>query len=168
MTAQPTVAAARPAWHRSPEAWRFMLLRYLPFMALANLAWEIVQLPLYTIWTSASAREIAFAVVHCTAGDVLIAAGTLFLALMVTDARAPRTWPLARIAAITIVSAMAFTILSEWIATQVRQSWTYSELMPVVPVIGVGLSPLLQWIAIPAAAFWREQRRRSRPAPPVV
>jgi SAM-dependent methyltransferase len=39
--------------------------------------------------------------------------------------------------------------------TEIRGSWAYSELMPVVPVHEAGLSPLAQWIVIPLAAFWR-------------
>ena len=36
-----------------------------------------------------------------------------------------------------------------------RASWTYSDLMPVVSIAGlkIGLSPLLQWIVVPGAAF---------------
>ena len=49
--------------------------RYLTVVALGNLAWEIMQLPLYTIWASGTWRELVFAVVHCTLGDVLISIG---------------------------------------------------------------------------------------------
>ena len=36
-----------------------------------------------------------------------------------------------------------------------RASWTYSDWMPIVPVFGLrlGLSPLLQWLIVPTAAF---------------
>jgi hypothetical protein len=65
-----------------PGAWLLVLRRYLPFVALANLAWEIAHLPLYTLWSEGSPREIASAIVHCTAGDVLIATASLVLALL--------------------------------------------------------------------------------------
>lgn len=54
--------------------------------------------------------------------------------------------------------AVPYTIFSEWLNTEVRGSWAYSNLMPVVPVIGVGLSPLPQRVAIPIAAFWWARR----------
>jgi hypothetical protein len=46
----------------------------------------------------------------------------------------------------------------------VRRTWAYSELMPVVPVgsYEIGLSPLVQWIMVPAAAFWAAQRCSGR------
>ena len=62
-------------------AGRPIVLRYLAISACFNLAWEIAQLPLYTIWRTAGAGEILFAVIHCTLGDVLVAAGSLLLAL---------------------------------------------------------------------------------------
>ena len=56
------------------------------------------------------------------------------------------------------VSSLAFgvgyTIYSEWLNISVRGSWTYSDLMPVVPVIGTGLAPLLQWFVVPTLALW--------------
>jgi hypothetical protein len=38
-----------------------------------DLLWEAAHLPLYAIWTDGTIREKAFAVLHCTMGDVLIA-----------------------------------------------------------------------------------------------
>jgi hypothetical protein len=39
----------------------------LCFIALANFAWEMLYLPLYTIWTTGTLGEQAFAVAHCPA-----------------------------------------------------------------------------------------------------
>ena len=49
---------------RQPEAskWLSALRYYLACILLANLLWEILQLPLYTIWTEGTPAEIAFAV----------------------------------------------------------------------------------------------------------
>lgn len=44
-------------------AWFSTLRRYLLFIAVANFVWEMVQLPLYAIWTDGTSREIAFAFV---------------------------------------------------------------------------------------------------------
>jgi len=48
---------------------------------------------------------------------------------------------------------VAYTIFSEWLNTAVRQSWAYSPLMPVLPIMGTGLAPLLQWIVVPSTAL---------------
>lgn len=63
-------------------------------------------------------------------------------------------------ATLTLVAGLAYTIFSEWLNTEVRGSWTYSDLMPRLPVNGTGLSPLAQWIVIPLAAFWWAHHRR--------
>jgi hypothetical protein len=56
-------------------------------------------------------------------------------------------------AALTIGFGVAYTIFSEWLNIVIRKSWAYSDLMPVVPVIDTGLSPLLQWVAVPMLAL---------------
>ena len=48
--------------------WLRGLRIYLASIATMNFAWESLQLPLYTIWNTGTAREQAFAVVHCTLG----------------------------------------------------------------------------------------------------
>ena len=39
---------------------------YMVASAILHLVWELLQLPLYTIWRTGTAREIAFSVLHCT------------------------------------------------------------------------------------------------------
>jgi hypothetical protein len=123
-------------------------------MALGNLAWEFAQLPLYTIWRNGSPGEILFAALHCTGGDLLIAGSALLAALLVAgDCR----WPNVRyriVAAIAVVGGLAYTVFSEWLNTEIRGSWIYTEWMPTLPLIGSGLAPLAQWIVVPSLAFW--------------
>ncbi|MDO8874577.1 MAG: hypothetical protein Q8M24_08610 [Pseudolabrys sp.] len=130
------------------------LLIYLGSSAIGHFVWEVLQLPLYTIWAEPF-RDKAFAVLHCTAGDLLIALCTLLAA---SFAAANLAWPQGRfwrVAAITIVLGVGYTIFSEWLNVTVRASWTYSEWMPLVSAFGlqIGLSPLLQWVVVPVAAF---------------
>lgn len=53
------------------HAWLGTLRRYVVLGLLLNVCWEILQLPLYTIWTTGAGRAIFFALVHCTAGRVI-------------------------------------------------------------------------------------------------
>lgn len=48
---------------------------------------------------------------------------------------------------------VGYTVFSEWLNVQVWQTWTYSEVMPVVPLLGTGALPILQWVVIPLAAL---------------
>ncbi len=120
---------------------------------IANLIWETLHLPLYTIWTTASTGQLAFAVLHCTAGDVLIALTALAVAIISVGTKA---WPSERhrpVLLVVLIIGIAYTIFSEWLNIVIRASWAYSPLMPVVPFINTGLSPLLQWIVIPVVAL---------------
>jgi hypothetical protein len=76
-----------------------------------------------------------------------------------------REWParwFKRIGAMTIALGLVFTAYSEWVNVYVRGSWAYSPAMPIVPGLGVGLSPLLQWCVVPALALWRLRARVGR------
>ena len=133
--------------------WLGGLRHYLLLVGAANLIWEIAQLPLYTIWTEGSVSQIAFAVLHCTAGDLLIASTALLSALLLAgrpEWPTYRYWPTASLA---LVTGLGYTIYSEWFNTELRASWTYSYLMPKLPWIGTGAAPFAQWIVIPLGVF---------------
>ena len=134
----------RPAWLRGFRA-------YLSAITVGSLAWETLQLPLYTVWETGAPRAQAIAVVHCTGGDLLIALSALMLALLLAG---HESWPHRRF-------WVAYTTFSEWLNVVVRTSWAYSERMPVIPVFGfrLGLAPLLQWTVVPLAAFAAVPRR---------
>ena len=135
-----------------------VLRRYLIFVAVANLVWEVLQLPLYTIWREAEAGTILFAVAHCTAGDILISTAVLVMALAVVRNSA---WPddgYRQVAMLTIAIGLGYTVFSEWLNTEIRHSWTYTEFMPTLPIMGTGISPLAQWAVIPLVAFWWARR----------
>ena len=140
-----------------PAAADFRL--YLFWIAASNLGWETAQLPLYGLWRSGSAGGLIFAVVHCTAGDVLIAAAALFLAITITRSswsESPRRAALP----LCILLGTAYTVFSEWLNADLRQSWNYSALMPTVPMLGTGISPLLQWLLLPPLCWRRSFARR--------
>ena len=146
-------------WCHSAATWRAILFGYAPFVLAAHLAWEIAQLPLYTIWTEGTPGELAFAVFHCTAGDLMIALNALFLALIVARSGELAEWNLPLVGALTVAIGLGYTIASERLNVGLVR-WTYADAMPVVPVLDVGLSPLAQWIAVPLAAFWLLGRLR--------
>jgi hypothetical protein len=125
---------------------------YLGFVAALNLAWEVAQLPLYTLWHQSPLRESLLAAVHCTLGDIIIAALSLLAAVLLAGRGWPRT-RFARVALSAVGLGLAYTIFSEWLNVEVRRAWAYAPAMPLLPGIGTGLAPLLQWLVVPLAAF---------------
>ena len=130
-------------------------------IAIGNLLWEIAHFPLYTLWSTGTLAEQVFAIVHCTAGDLVIALCALALGLL---AAGDTRWPVAgfaRVAFFAVIAGVGYTIFSERLNVEVRKSWAYSPAMPIVPFLGVGLTPLLQWVLVPIAAFLFVRRANS-------
>ena len=135
-----------------PPLWLASIRRYAFVTTTAHLAWETAHVPLYTIWSEGTGQEIAFAVVHCTVGDLAIAASSLVASLILAGSSA---WPrhsFARVAGAALVLGVIYTAYSERVNVA-RGAWAYADAMPVVPLLGIGLSPLLQWLGVPALAF---------------
>jgi hypothetical protein len=87
---------------------------------------------------------------HCTWGDVMISIGSFWLVSLVSRSRRwflrLNRWNFTSF----IMAGIGYTVCSEWVNVQVFKTWEYDEMMPVVPLIGVGLTPFLQWIVIPS------------------
>ena len=139
------------------NGWLRGLRVYLVASILLHGVWETLQLPLYTIWYHEPWSKQLFAVIHCTLGDAMIAALSL---LIVLSLAATSDWPsrgFAGTAWITVFLGLIYTIYSEWMNVNVRGTWAYAASMPTLPGLGTGLSPLLQWIAVPLMAFGMTQ-----------
>lgn len=139
--------------------WLPVLRRYLLAVGAGNLVWEFGQMPLYTLWQSGTRREIALAALHCTAGDVSIAAGALALGL---GCAAAPGWPEIRFIPVLLVATVfgvSYTVYSEHLNVVARHAWAYAPAMPVLPGLGTGLAPLLQWLLVPPLALlWARGR----------
>ena len=131
---------------------------YVAWLVPAMLAWEIAQLPLYTLWRDGAPGAIAFAVLHCSLGDALIGVAAFAWALLLVGAP---DWPASgfrRVLAGTLASGVAYTVYSEWLNVEIRQAWAYTEAMPRLPWLGTGLAPLLQWVLVPPFALLAARR----------
>ena len=137
---------------------RRTFLRFGTAIAIGNLAWEMAHMPLFTLWQTGTRSEIAYAVIHCTLGDILIATACLGGAVSLLGGHG---WPgrgYAKVAAATIAAALCYTVFSEWLNVEIRGSWAYRDLMPRLPILGTGLTPVLQWLVVPCVAFWWARR----------
>lgn len=103
-------------------SWLRFLRLYAAYSAVTHLAWEVVQLPLYMLWQTAPASELVFAVLHCTAGDLIIASVALLLALLALGNSAWPTQGFIGVAVTAIAIGVGYTAYSEWLNVYVRQS----------------------------------------------
>lgn len=123
---------------------------------LLNWLWEIAQMPAYAV-PARTLGASALAHVMPGLGDVAITLGVYGIAAL-ADGRL--SWGMSGGWHVYTTAALlggASATAYEWIALA-QGWWSYSDLMPVVPVLGVGLWPLLQLtLLIPAAvrcAVW--------------
>ena len=141
--------------HHVPKGWAGLAApaaRYLASMLALNLTWEVAQRPRYTLWAEGTLGEIAFAILHCTGGDAMIAGAALAVAILLTRSW---HWPSQLWGSITMVATLiglTYTVFSEWLNFNLRQSWNYAAAMPRLPPWGTGLAPFLQWLLLPPLA----------------
>jgi len=113
-----------------------------------SLAWELLQSPFYADTFEAPWDTIIYNRIHCSVGDVMILLSAFWIVALMWG----RSW-MSRAAWAPFVGflviGLAYTAFSENRNVEVLRSWAYSEWMPVI--WGIGLSPLLQWIVVPAA-----------------
>lgn len=131
------------------------------FSLLLNFVWEIWQAPFFAGMPDASHWEAVKGCTRATTGDVAIMLAAFWGMAMVKRSRA---WFLhdrwRDVAAFTSIG-FAITVLMEWLATGPLNRWAYADTMPVVPLLGVGLLPALQWLLLPPLVLWFVRRQLS-------
>ncbi len=129
------------------------------FAFLLHFVWELLQMPLFAGFTEFQFYQV---ILHCTKatfGDVVISLLAFAGACLVTRSR---MWIISMNKS-GVVSFLAIglviTIVFELLATGPLNRWEYGELMPMAPVIGVGASPIAQWIILPLLQLWFVKRQ---------
>jgi len=120
------------------------VVRILAVAFVLNWVWEAT----HAVAFVESSGTLAFRVWHCLPMAVTDAGWTVALWLVVGGLSAsPRRFGVWRLAALGCVGALTAVAL-ELIAVATGR-WTYNDLMPLMPVIGVGLWPVLQMSVLP-------------------
>ena len=125
------------------------IIRPIMLFAAFSLVWELIQLPFYSIWNTGTVAEISYAVLHCTAGDVLIGIVIWLLSRLIIKVWKQELDSGLYLPVCFILLALAYTVFSEWWNVNFIRSWAYTDAMPLLPPFGTGLTPLLQWIIVP-------------------
>ena len=131
------------------------------FALLLNFPWEVLQAPLFEGMAAAPHSAVISACSQATLGDAVI---LLLAHASVVVVTRRRLWVLApswREVAGFVSAGVAITAMIEWLATRGHwtQTWAYSSAMPLIPGVGIGLAPLLQWVIVPPIALWFVRRQ---------
>ncbi len=129
------------------------------FSFLLHFVWEFVQAPTYAGMIEMNHWDGIKLCMSATFGDVGFALVAFGLTSLTARTRQwflrPAAWQYLMYLGIGIGLTVGF----EYYYTQVSLRWTYSELMPLVPPFGTGLSPLLQWLVVPTVVLWITRRQ---------
>lgn len=141
---------------RTPEFSVFL------FALLLNYPWELIQAPLFEGMAVAPHWEAVKVCTRATFGDGIIMLIAFWAVAFAVRSRRwllnPRAWEVAAF----IAAGVLITIVIEHFATRSSHpswGWAYSSLMPTLPVLGTGLTPLLQWIMLPGLVLWLSRRQ---------
>ena len=142
-------------------ALRLPELNVFGFAVLLNFPWEILQAPLFEgmagapHWTAVERCAVA------SLGDGVIMLAAFWGVAGFTGTRRWLLTPRWRTTAGFTAIGLATTIAVERLATAGLwpMGWSYAESMPTVPVLGAGLSPLVQWLLLPPLTLWLVRRQ---------
>ena len=118
-----------------------------------NWAWEMVQMPAFVEMAGRSWSQTATVCTAATLGDVVI---TLAIYAVGALAAGNIRWGMTgnwNVYATTILLGGVFAAAFEWFSLATDR-WKYNEHMPIVPVLKVGLWPLLQLTLLVPLSFW--------------
>lgn len=149
---QRPVKIPRSGWRAWPE------VRLLTLGLPLELLWETVQFPLYNVWRQHDWGYILYGLAHCTLGDLLI---LLVAYEMVALWLRNRGWLTNNViygGMLFTLFGAGYTVFSEIINVRIEGTWGYTDLMPRVPFVDIGATPLLQWLLIPPVLLWWMRR----------
>lgn len=132
------------------------------FAFLLNYPWEFLQAPLFKGMAEATHWEAVKVCTRATIGDAVI---MLIAYLSVAAGALNRLWfqkPRRLEMTAFIAVGIIITIAIEYFATRTDRwavNWEYASSMPILPLLGTGLTPLLQWVLLPPLAMWFVRRQ---------
>lgn len=151
----------------SRSLWRYFVALLLASFVL-NWLWEMAQMPAYVEMAGQKWSDTFSTCTTATVGDVAI---TLAIYGIGTLASSQVRWGMTGKWNVYVTGAVLGGIAAVVIEWQALASgrWTYAASMPIVPVLQVGLWPLLQLvILVPAAfsiAYWWQRRNQNAARP---
>lgn len=113
--------------------------------------WEVAQMPLYV--ESGSWLQFALHCIVPSLGDGLIMLMILCTGILVFRSGDWFIQPGPAGYAVMLIAGLLISVIVEWGAVYVLGRWRYTASMPLLPGLGIGLSPVLQMLFLPPIAF---------------
>ena len=118
---------------------------------LLNFAWELIQIPLYKN-PAYDTRHIAFCALASLADVLMVLLLYFGLALIFKDTFWIQYLKLRRIVIVVLIGGVGAVLLE--IRHLSLGSWGYDNSMPLIPVVNVGIAPVLQFMILPILIYF--------------
>lgn len=131
-------------------AWQVLALVFAIAVVL-NYPWELLQTPLFT-----PASNQGSVWLHCfvaSLGDGIIVLLLLGCGWLVFGRRDWFLQPGLRGYILLLTAGALVAVTVEWIAVTQLQKWAYTEAMPRLPALQIGIVPVLQMLLLPPLIF---------------
>lgn len=129
------------------------------FAFLLHYPWEFLQVPFFAGMEEAPHWDATLFCSRAALGDAAMELVAFWIVAAVVRSRRWVLSPSPKTVALFIALGLAMTLAFEWLATGWLDRWTYAASMPVVPLLGVGALPLVQWLLLPPISLWLVYRQ---------
>jgi hypothetical protein len=129
----------------------WFLPRLFVIAVLINYVWEIAQSPLYV-----GMENLSLVWWHCglaAVGDGFLVLLTYAVGCVVSRQRDWFVQPTTTGYAVMLLTGLVISVSIEWLAVFIGNRWEYTARMPLIPLLGVGLVPVAQMLALPMLIF---------------
>ena len=115
----------------------------------AEFFYEMLQSPFYRDTYTETFNELLYRRAHCSVGDVLILLAFFWITSWIWRSRA---WPEHggwKPRAFFAASAFIYSMAAEFYYVEIARTWAYMDSMPRLPMTGLGLTVVMQWLVLP-------------------
>jgi hypothetical protein len=119
------------------------------FGFLLNFVWEMWAVSFYAAIGEMRHADAIWVCTRAALGDVVIVLLAFWGASVAAGSRKWILKPGCLTFVIYLGIGVSITLLMEFLATEVWGRWRYAEGAPVLPLLGTGLAPLMQWLLLP-------------------
>lgn len=126
----------------------------------ANFVWEMLQAPLFVGMLEMPRWDATAVCLRASVGDAVMILFAYAGAALGARDRAWMLRPSVRHLSVFAFLAALQGLALEWLSLR-QMRWSYAPSMPIDPVTGLGLMPILQWLVLPLAILWAVRRRET-------
>ena len=118
---------------------------------LVNFPWEVAQMPLYV--EAVDWFEFALHCIIPSFGDGLIVLMIFCVGWMTRGRSDWADLPGWATYAVMLVTGFSIAVVVEWMGFYGLNRWSYTASMPLLPILGIGVVPVLQMLILPPIIF---------------